>query len=52
MKIHDARSKIIEKLKEKGLLVKVDENYTHAIAICERTKVPIEPQIKNNGSLK
>lgn len=52
MKIHDARSKIIEKLKEKGLLVKVDENYTHAIAICERTKVPIEPQIKKQWFVK
>lgn len=52
MKIHDARSKIIEKLKEKGLLVKVDENYTHAVAICERTKVPIEPQIKKQWFVK
>jgi len=52
MKIHDARSKIIGKLKEKGLLVKVDENYTHAIAICERTKVPIEPQIKKQWFVK
>lgn len=52
MKIHDARSKIIEKLKKKGLLVKVDENYTHAVAICERTKVPIEPQIKKQWFVK
>lgn len=52
MKIHDARPKIIEKLKEKGLLVKVDENYTHDIAICERTKVPIEPQIKKQWFVK
>ena len=52
MKIHDARPRIIEKLKEKGLLVKVDENYTHAIAICERTKVPIEPQIKKQWFVK
>ena len=52
MKIHDARPKIIEKLKEKGLLVKVNENYTHAVAICERTKVPIEPQIKKQWFVK
>lgn len=52
MKIQDARPKIIERLKEKGLFVKVDENYTHAVAICERTKVPIEPQIKKQWFVK
>jgi len=52
MKIHEARPKIVEKLKEKGLLVKVDENYTHAVAMCERTKVNIEPQIKKQWFVK
>lgn len=52
MKIQDARPKIIERLKEKGLFVKVDENYTHAVAICERTKVPIESQIKKQWFVK
>lgn len=52
MKINDVRPKIIAKLKEKGLLVKIDENYTHAIAICERTKVPIEPQVKKQWFVK
>ncbi len=45
MKITDAREKIVEKLKEKGLLVKVDENYIHNIATSERTGAVIEPQI-------
>lgn len=45
MKITEARGKIVEKLKEKGLLVKVDENYKHNIATAERTGGVIEPQI-------
>ena len=45
MKISDAREKIIEKLEEKGLVVKVDENYVHNIATSERTGAIIEPQI-------
>jgi len=45
MKITDARAKIIEKLKEKELLVK-EEDYTHNIATAERTGGVIEPQIK------
>ncbi len=45
MKITDAREKIVEKLKEKGLLVSVDENYTNRVATAERTSGLIEPQI-------
>lgn len=66
MKIADAREKIVEKLKEKGLLVSVDENYVNRVATAERTGGVIEPQImkqwfvdvnkkipsRNNKSLK
>lgn len=45
MKIADAREKIVEKLKNKGLLVSIDENYTNRIATAERTAGVIEPQI-------
>ena len=45
MKIADAREKIVEKLKSKGLLVSVDENYINHIATAERTGGIIEPQI-------
>ncbi len=44
--IADARPKIVDKLKEKGLLVSVNENYQHSIAVNERGKGVIEPQIK------
>lgn len=66
MKIGDAREKIVEKLQNKGLLVKVDENYVNRVATAERTSGLIEPQImlqwfidvnkkipaRNNKSLK
>ncbi len=66
MKINDAREKIVEKLKAKGLLVSIDENYVHRIATAERTGGVVEPQImeqwfinvnhpiksKNNKTLK
>jgi valyl-tRNA synthetase len=45
MKITDAREKITEKLREKGLVEK-EEDYTHNIATAERTGGIIEPQIK------
>jgi valyl-tRNA synthetase len=45
MSIRDAREKIVEKLKKKGLLVKVEENYVHQVATAERTGEVIEPQI-------
>ncbi len=45
MKITDAREKIVEKLKSKGLLVSIDENYINRVATAERTGGIIEPQI-------
>lgn len=44
MKITEARPLIIEKLREKGLVIR-EEEYTHNIATAERTGGVIEPQI-------
>lgn len=52
MRIEEARPKIVEKLKNKGLLVKIDENYTHAVRVCERTGVIVEPQVKDQWFVK
>ncbi len=46
MPIKQAREKIVEKLKQKGLLVKIEKNYTHRIATSSRGNGIIEPQIK------
>ena len=46
MHIKKARPAIIEKLKAKGLVEKVDEKYMHKIAINYRGGGVIEPQIK------
>ena len=52
MKITEARPKIVEKLKEKGLLVKIDENYKHNVRVCYKCETPIEPQIKEQWFVK
>jgi valyl-tRNA synthetase len=52
MKIAEARPKIVEKLKEKGLLVKVDEEYIHNVPCCYKCSTPIEPQIKDQWFVK
>lgn len=44
--IKKAREAIVAKLEEKGLLEKVDENYTHNVATNSRGGGTIEPQIK------
>jgi len=46
MHISKVRPAIVEKLKEKGLLEKVDEGYTHSLATNSRGGGTIEPQIK------
>ena len=47
MKIKEAREKIIDKLKEKGLVEKIEEDYIHRIARNSRGGGLIEPQIKS-----
>jgi len=44
--ITEARPKIVEKLKAKGLLVGIDDTYVHNLAINSRGKGVIEPQIR------
>ncbi|MCA9364433.1 MAG: valine--tRNA ligase [Candidatus Moranbacteria bacterium] len=46
MNISDARDKIVAKLRSKGLVARVDENYVHNIAVNSRGEGVIEPQIK------
>lgn len=45
MNIKDARKKIVEKLEKRGLLVKIDKNYVHNVAVNYRGKGKIEPQV-------
>jgi valyl-tRNA synthetase len=52
MKISEARPLIVEKLKSKGLLVKVDENYKHTVKTCYKCGTMIEPQIKDQWFVK
>jgi valyl-tRNA synthetase len=46
MRIDEARPKVVEKLREKGLLVKEDPSYVHRVAVSYRGGGMIEPQIK------
>ena len=45
MPIAEARQKIVDRLEQKGLLVQVDENYEHNVAVNYRGKGVIEPQV-------
>ena len=46
MSIDEARKQIVEKLKSKGLLVKIDPDYTHSKAFNSRGGGAIEPQVR------
>lgn len=50
--IKDARPKIVEKLKEKGLLIKIDENYKNVVKRCYKCNTIIEPQVKDQWFVK
>jgi len=52
MNIKEARKKIVEKLDEKGLLVKIDEDYQHSVPCCYKCNREIEPQIREQWFIK
>ena len=49
--INEARDKIVEKLKEQGLLIKI-EDYVHNVAVSDRTKAVIEPYLSEQWFVK
>ncbi len=52
MNIKDARTNIVEKLQSKGLVVKIDEKYTHEVPVCYKCNREIEPQVKAQWFIK
>ena len=50
--INKARPLIIEKLKNKNLVEKIEENYKHTVRTCYKCNTIIEPQIKNQWFVK
>ncbi|OHA59920.1 MAG: valine--tRNA ligase [Candidatus Vogelbacteria bacterium RIFOXYD1_FULL_46_19] len=51
-KITIARPQIVAKLEAKGLLVKIDDKYSHNLKVCYKCQTPIEPQIKDQWFVK
>jgi valyl-tRNA synthetase len=50
--IKDARPLIVEKLRAKGLLTRVDEDYKNVVKRCYKCSTAIEPQIKDQWFVK
>jgi len=52
LKATQARDQIIEKLKGKGLVEKIDSNYSHIVKRCYKCNTVIEPQIREQWFVK
>ncbi len=50
--IKKARALIIEKLRSKGLVEKIDQNYKHVVRTCYKCGTVIEPQIRSQWFVK
>ncbi len=50
--IKEARGKIVQKLQEKGLVTRIEENYKHVIKRCYKCSTVIEPQVKDQWFVK
>ena len=45
MDVREAREAIVEALRKKGLVEKIDQNYIHNLSVCYRCDTPIEPLV-------
>lgn len=52
LKVNQARIKVVEDLKSRGLIEKIDENYTHAVSVCYKCGRDLEPTIIPNWFVK
>jgi len=52
LKVKAARQKVVEDLKNKGLIEKIDENYVHSVTVCYKCQRDLEPMIIPNWFIK
>lgn len=52
LKVKAARQKVAEDLEKRGLMVKIDNNYLHSVAVCYRCKRDLEPMLIPNWYIK
>lgn len=50
--INVGREKVVERLREKGLVVSEDPAYKHVVPVCYKCETPIEPQLKDQWFVK
>ncbi len=50
--ITEGRKQVVEILKQKGLIVKVDESYKNVVPVCYKCETPIEPQLRDQWFVK
>lgn len=50
--VKKGREEVVKALQEKGLIEKIDENYTHSVAVCYKGGHDIEPMVLPNWFVK
>lgn len=52
MTVLDARKAVVETMKEKGILLRIDENYKNRVGVCYKCGTVIEPMLLDQWFLK
>lgn len=52
LKVKQARAKVVEDLKNKGLIEKIDNDYTHSVTVCYKCGRDLEPTIIPNWFIR
>lgn len=50
--VAEARKKVAQDMKKKGLLEKVDQSYTHSVGLCYRCRTAVEPLVSKQWFVK
>ena len=50
--VAEARKKVAQDMKKRGLLEKVDQNYTHSVGLCYRCRTVVEPLVSKQWFVK
>lgn len=48
LKVRQARQRVAEDLQKRDLIVKIDKNYSHSVAVCYKCKRDLEPMVMPN----
>ena len=52
LKVAEAKKQVVEELQKAGLMIEIDENYKHSVALCYKCRRVLEPMVMPNWFIR